>query len=60
MLVSHTDALNSGNAAQTEPDLGNNSIAVDVEGESICCMHPLEHLTDAVRAAVLAAVEVTP
>ncbi len=49
----------SGIAAQTEPELGGDSIAVDVEGESICCMHPLEHLTDAVRAAVLGAAEVT-
>ena len=47
------------NAAQTEPELGSDSIAVDMEGERICCMHPLEHVTDTVRAAVLNAIEVT-
>ena len=56
--ASRSERVHRGFAAQAEPELGENSVAVDVHGPAIFCMHPLDHLLSEVRNAVLGAADV--
>ena len=42
---------------QGPPDMGHHSIAVTIEGRSLCCMRPMDFLVDRVRDRVVRAAE---